>query len=67
MKRGAVNVVLPEGVHTVRTKGRTYYYWHPGRGSANAPPARRIPGDPTDPAFWQFLQGKKQVTWKPRT
>jgi integrase len=48
-------VPLPEGIHTVRAGGRTYYYWHPGRGTASAGQRRRIPGDPSDPAFWAFL------------
>ncbi len=27
-------MTLPEGVERVRAKGRTYYYWNPGRGTA---------------------------------
>lgn len=34
-------MTLPEGVERVRAKGRIYYYWNPGRGTARQ--AKRIP------------------------
>jgi hypothetical protein len=43
-------VKLPEGVEKVRAKGRTYYYWNPGRKTDREGERVRLPGDPTAPA-----------------
>jgi hypothetical protein len=50
-------VALPEGVRRVKRGRREYWYFHQGRGTAAAKAAVRLPGDPTDPAFWQQLRG----------
>lgn len=49
-------VELPSGVHRVVTRGREYFYWHPGRGTKHAGERLRLPSDPTDPAFWVALR-----------
>ena len=47
---------LPRHVHRVRSRGRDYFYYQPGRGS-NAPgPRVRLPDDPTSPEFWAALR-----------
>lgn len=45
-------VQLPPHVHCVRSRGKTYYYYHPNRGTAIAGPRVRIPGEPTNPDWW---------------
>lgn len=49
-------VELPKGVRPVVRKRRTYYYFQIGRGTAEAGPSIPLPGDPTDPKFWQKLK-----------
>ena len=34
---------LPEGVERVRSRGHTYYYWNPGRGTARQGTRVRLP------------------------
>lgn len=52
-------VELPEGVHCVRSRGREYYYWRPGRGTKDEVKLRhtwaRLPDDPRLPEFWHRL------------
>lgn len=50
------SVVLPAGVHVVKARGRVYYYWQPGRGTAKAAERRRIEFEPEDPRFWQTIK-----------
>ena len=45
-------VPLPLHVNKVKARGKYYYYYRPGRGSGKAAKAIRIPGEPTDPAWW---------------
>lgn len=47
---------LPAGVHVVRSKGRTYYYFRPHRGTAYAGKPIPLGTDPSDPAFWESLK-----------
>lgn len=47
---------LPEGVNVVKSKGKTYYYYAPGRGTKNAAKPVSIGKDPTDPKFWERLK-----------
>jgi len=51
--------MLPEGVHTFKSRGKVYYYWRPGRGTAREaalkPTWRRLPDDCASAAFWQAL------------
>lgn len=49
-------VELPNGVRQVRRGRRIYWYYAPGRGTAAARKPLRLPGDPTDPAFWTALR-----------
>jgi len=45
-------VELPAGVNAVRSRGRLYYYYHPGRGTKNGRKPQRLPDDPRSPEFW---------------
>lgn len=58
-KTGVVN--LPIGVHRVSSKGRSYFYFAPGRGTKAA--GERVPlgTDPTAPEFWAKLSGARGV------
>lgn len=49
-------VELPKGVHRVVSRGREYFYWHPGRGTKHAGPRVKLPADPTTPDFWVALR-----------
>lgn len=53
-RRGAVE--LPKGVHRVVSRGKEYFYYHPGRGTSFAGRRVRLPSDPHDPAFWIALR-----------
>ena len=52
--RGAVD--LPRGVHRVNARGREYFYWQAGRGTASAGERIRLPSDPHSPGFWAALR-----------
>jgi len=61
-RRRTENLGLPEGVHRVRSRGRCYYYYRPGRGTARAADPIKIFGDPFAPVgtadnerFWREL------------
>lgn len=49
-------VMLPKGVHRVRAGERTYYYWHPGRGTKTPGERVRLPDDPQSPEFWRAIE-----------
>ena len=52
---------LPEGVHKVTAKGRTYYYWQPGRGTARQGDRIRLPNADAHPAaFWREVERRKK-------
>lgn len=56
-RRKSVGVVeLPKGVHRVVSRGREYFYWHPGRGTKHAGERQPLPNDPTKPEFWVTLR-----------
>jgi hypothetical protein len=42
-------VPLPEGVHKVISKGRTYYYWSPNRGTGRECERVRLPNADANP------------------
>ncbi len=57
-------IELPPFIHVVRSKGKTYYYYQPHRGTAKSGKRIRIPHEPTSGEFWLFitrLQDDKQV------
>jgi hypothetical protein len=61
-RRRTKSLGLPEGIHQVRSKGRTYYYYRPGRGTSRAARPIKIFGDPLAPIgtpenerFWREL------------
>jgi hypothetical protein len=50
-------VTLPKGVEKVTAKGRTYFYWNPGRGSARQDKRIKLPNPEIEPsAFWKELE-----------
>jgi len=59
-------VPLPKGVHAVRSRGRDYFYWHPGRGTVAAGKRVRIPHDPSEPAFWADVRRLQGIASGPR-
>jgi hypothetical protein len=61
-RRRKNRLALPKGVYPVRAKGRLYWYYQPGRGTAGAARRIRIFGDPSAPIgtpenerFWREL------------
>lgn len=57
---------LPPEVHVVHNKatGKTYYYWHPRRGTKNAGERRPLPSDPHSAEFWLRIEaygGTKEI------
>ncbi len=50
-------MTLPKGVEKVTAKGRTYFYWNPGRGSARQGKRIKLPNPEIEPrAFWNELE-----------
>ncbi len=49
-------VDLPRHVHRVRSRGRDYYYYHPGRGTPAAAKPVALPHDPQSSEFWKALE-----------
>lgn len=59
------NISLPRGVHRIRSRGKDYYYFQIGRGTAHAGPRLKLPDDPRTPEFWatvRQLQGAPAPT-----
>lgn len=55
-KRKRTGVIdLPNGVHRVKSKGRVYFYFAPGRGTKSAGERVSLGTDPTAPEFWAKL------------
>jgi hypothetical protein len=61
-RRRKQNLTLPEGINHVRRRGRSYFYYQPGRGTDRASEPIRIFGDPTvavgspdNERFWREL------------
>lgn len=50
--RGKLNLDLPVNVTRQVSKGRDYFYFQTGRGTADAGPRIRLPDDPRQPEFW---------------
>jgi hypothetical protein len=68
-RRRTEKIGPPEGVHRVRSKGRAYYYWHPGRGTGRAGERIKIHGDPfaavgsaDNERFWRELNATLSQT-----
>ena len=56
-RKRIASVALPEGVQRVTARGRTYYYWNPGRGTAREGKRIRLPNVETEPAaFWKEIE-----------
>lgn len=52
LKRKKAVVQLPRHVHAVTSRGKLYYYYQEGRGTAMAGDRVRLPPDPQQPEFW---------------
>lgn len=48
-------VTLPRGVHRVKSRGRVYFYYQTGRGTADVGARIRLPDDPRTPEFWAMI------------
>lgn len=51
----ATDIELPKGVRRVLARGREYFYFQSGRGTAHQGPRITLPGDPTSPEFFIAL------------
>ncbi|WP_370178188.1 MULTISPECIES: tyrosine-type recombinase/integrase [Alphaproteobacteria] len=49
-------VELPRHVHRVRSRGREYFYYQEGRGTAHAGDRIRLPDTPQTPEFWHAVR-----------
>lgn len=49
-------VSLPRHVHRVRSRGREYFYYQEGRGTAQVGERIRLPDDPQTPEFWNAVR-----------
>ncbi|MEM9763893.1 MAG: integrase, partial [Pseudomonadota bacterium] len=47
---------LPRHVHRVRSRGREYFYYQEGRGTAQEGERIRLPDDPQTPEFWNAVR-----------
>lgn len=63
-RKRKAGVMLPEGVHVYRSRGKLYHYWRPGRGTEREaglkPTWCRLPDDPTSVAFWKALEAAQK-------
>lgn len=55
-------VELPKSVHRVVSRGREYFYFHPGRGTERAGKRVRLPDNPQAPEFWQAIRQAQGIT-----
>ena len=56
-RKRTAGVMLPKGVEKVTAKGRAYFYWNPGRGSARQGKRIKLPNPEIEPgAFWKELE-----------
>ncbi|WP_404291472.1 hypothetical protein ACD578_05205 [Microvirga sp. RSM25] len=55
-RRRVAAVQLPPEVQVVRSKGRLYYYWAPGRNTARAGERHKLPRDPQSSEFWREIE-----------
>ena len=56
-RKRVAGVQLPNGVEKVRAKGRTYYYWNPGRGTKREGQRIALPSADDRPAdFWREIK-----------
>lgn len=46
------SIELPDHVFSVTSRGKTYYYFQKGRGSADPGPRHSLPRNPQSPEFW---------------
>ena len=54
---------LPKGVERVRSRGRSYFYWNPGRGTDRQANRIKLPNAETHPAeFWREVERYTKAT-----
>ena len=61
-RKRVAGVRLPKGVERVRARGRTYYYWNPGRGTDRE--SERIPlpnADDRPIDFWREVERRTLI------
>lgn len=56
MRKPRTAIELPKGVQRVVSRGREYFYYQPGRGTAAAGKRVALPSDPRSPEFWVALR-----------
>src|SRR5438128_1221524 len=68
-RRRTKNPELPNGVHRVTSKGRVYYYYQPGRSTAQAKKREKLfgnpfaaAGSPDNERFWRELNRLASTT-----
>lgn len=54
--RNSGSIALPKGVHRVTSRGREYWYFQDGRGTAHAGERIALPSDPHSPEFWAAVR-----------
>ena len=61
-RRRSADVTLPRDVHRVVSRGKEYFYFHPGRGTKHS--GKRVPlgKDTNDPEFWRKLRDAKGMS-----
>lgn len=55
-RKGRADISLPRNVHKVTARGREYFYFQTGRGTATPGPRISLPRDPHSPEFWAAIQ-----------
>ena len=60
-RKRVAGVRLPKGVERVCARGRTYYYWNPGRGTERENERIPLPNADDRPAdFWREVEAEKR-------
>lgn len=58
-------ISLPKHVHCVQSRGREYFYFQEGRGTAAAGERIRLPDNPHTPEFWQAARQAQGLSGSP--
>lgn len=57
---------LPSHVHRVTSRGRSYYYYQPGRSTGTEAVRVRIDGDPSEETWWAQYRALSGTPEPPR-
>lgn len=66
-KRRRALVQLPKHVHRVTSRGKEYFYYQEGRGTASQGERVPLPKDPQQPDFWQAVRQAQGLAGEVRT